>query len=105
MIINLTPHELNVYDADGNWKFNLAPTYPPARVEEDRGQIGEVAGVPIWFTSFGEVEDLPEPEEDTIYIVSRMVKDRVPLRDDVLCPGTAIREGSGKIVGCIGFSA
>jgi len=47
---------------------------------------------------------LPDSEEGIIYIVSRMVKDRVPDRPDVLVPGAPVRDAEGRIIGADGLS-
>ena len=54
--------------------------------------------------TFGDVQDLPEVTENTIFVVSRMVKDRVPNRTDVLVPGALVRDENGNIIGANGLS-
>jgi hypothetical protein len=55
-----------------------------------------------FITKYGEVTDLPEPEEGTIYIVSGMVAAAAP-RPDVMSPGTLVRDDQGKPMGCLGL--
>ena len=48
--------------------------------------------------------DLPDAQDDVVLIVSRMVKDRVPDRDDVVVPGVPFRDTDGKVIGAWGLS-
>lgn len=51
-------------------------------------------------TSYGDVENLPAPEPETIYVVSSIVAQRVPERNDVYIPNESVRDESGRIIGC-----
>lgn len=66
--------------------------------------VGEIDGAKVVKTIFGATTDLPETADDTILIVSRLVKDANPERTDLVCPGAAIRDEDGKVVGSDGFS-
>lgn len=94
-IINCTPHEVNIVNG---------PTIPPsgiiARVTATTVTIGEVDGIPVTTTAFGQVENLPEPEEGTIYIVSSLVAQRCRDRNDVFIPNESVRDENGRIIGC-----
>lgn len=50
-----------------------------------------------------EMNYLPAPEKDTLYVVSRELAQYLPNRLDILCPDTtkfgAIRDNTGKIIG------
>ena len=101
-IINLTPHVVNV----GTLAFKPEPK--PARVESVVTEIGSVTTeegiVHIVETHYGLVEHLPPKTPDVFYIVSRLVKDRLQDRDDVLVPGELNRDESGRITGCKNLS-
>ena len=95
--VNLTPHEIvfgvNVIPASGI----------VARVAS---KPGEELGNGLWTApQWGEVEALPAPEPETIYIVSALVAGRVGnTRDDIFSPGTgpadnAVRDPHGRIIG------
>ena len=91
--INLTPHAITL---------NNGTTFEPS---------GKVARVSTRFTAisddllchveYGEVENLPAPEEGTMYIVSAMVK-AATKRTDVVAPATGhplcVRNEKGQIV-------
>jgi hypothetical protein len=50
-------------------------------------------------TRFGEVFDLPDPQPDTIFVVSALVAQAVPERQDVVIVDDAIRDDQGRIIG------
>ena len=102
MFINLTPHALNVRKADGTF-LELPPSGMVARRSVERVVVGEIDGITVYATKFGELEGLPEPAEGTIYIVSALAAQACVDRTDVLVPGEAIRDKAGRIVGCNGL--
>ena len=106
-IVNLTPHTINLCGEDGSVKMSINPSEKIARVSQDTQVVDQIIsdgiGVIVTETVFGQVENLPEPKEGVIYLVSRLVKSRVPHRNDVLVPDTssesAVRDSEGRIVG------
>ena len=102
MLINLTPHTVTV------GSVVIKPTEPAARVSSTTTVVGVIAfddfEIEIIETHYGQVENLPEPNGKDSFIVSRMVKDRVPERNDVLVPGELVRDEEGRIVGCKNLS-
>ena len=102
-IINLTPHTINInrHQID---EIAIEPSGTIARCEEVRTQLKSVDQIPVDMVSYGAVENLPEPQEDTIYIVSQLVAAQVPERRDVYIPGKAIRDDAGRVIGCQGLS-
>jgi hypothetical protein len=107
--INLTPHVLNIYSVrDSEPVLTIAST-GFARAEEIVEQIAPVnldgTEVPVVRKAFAPtVNGLPEPQADTIYVVSFLTAQAVPDREDVFFPGEAVRDPSGKIIGCVGLS-
>lgn len=108
-IINLTPHEINVYDGDGNHIVDLPKpsedTIIP-RVSQKEELLGYIGDMPITRQVFGEVEGLPEEQLDiaVFYVVSRMVAQACPDRQDLLVPGPLVRNEQGQPCGCHGLS-
>lgn len=94
-LVNCTPHAINIIDG---------PTIPPsgivARVKATTVKVGDINGIPVTATMFGEVENLPEPEFGTIYIVSSLVAQARPDRDDLFIPNESVRDDQGRIIGC-----
>lgn len=103
MILNLTPHAVNVIRED-NTTLTIAPSGTVARVSQMREQIGEVEGIPINVSKFGEVVDLPEQQEGVFLIVSRLVISALPDREDLIVPDDLVRDDQGRIIGCRSFS-
>lgn len=99
---NCTPHSLNVLV--GEEVIDLAPTGIVPRCSQSEVTAGEVAGIPVTRQVFGEVIDLPEPEEGVFFVVSRMVAAACPERKDLLIPGPLVRDDEGRVVGCRGLS-
>ena len=99
-IINLTPHSITFCDPEGKPYLTVAPSGQIARVSATTVVTGELAGIPVTETKYGDVVGLPEAKEDTIYLVSTLVAQRVPERKDVFIPAESVRDVAGRIVGC-----
>lgn len=96
--VNCTPHDIMLNDGT---------VFPKS---------GNIARVSVDFTDFdadgiceqvfGEVEGIPEPQENTKYIVSLVVLGATD-RDDVVAPATGhpdvVRNDKGHIVSVAGF--
>lgn len=102
-IVNLTPHTINAVRKDGSVRA-IAPSGAVARCASTAVEVGEVEGIALYRTTFGEVIGLPAPEAGTVYIVSALVRAAVPTRADVLSPGELLRGPDGQPVGCKGLA-
>ena len=71
-----------------------------ARASSTRSQVALIDGIPINSTTFGDVENLPDPQEDTIYIVSVITAKACPDRNDVFITDDAVRDEEGRVIGC-----
>lgn len=91
-IINLTPHAINIINGDTTTKID--PSGTVARVSV---QVVATDNPMLYTQQYGDVQDLPAPQDNTIYIVSALVLARVPNRTDIYAPLTAqaIRNGRG----------
>ena len=96
-IVNATPHTIVI---NGN---SFPPCGKIARVEQNNILINTIDGIDIFKSVFGNVVDLPDKEEDTIYIVSALVRSACPGRKDVFSPADFIRDSAGNITGCKGL--
>ena len=90
-ILNLTPHEINIGTA------SIKPFGVVARVYVESisdGEFTTASGttIPISHSYYGDVENLPNPMPNTIYIVSALVASRVPTRSDVFYPCCMVRD-------------
>ena len=101
--VNLTPHTINVRLANGSFR-TIEPSGTVARVSSVTEVVKTIEGINIVKQTFGEITGLPEFEQDTYYIVSRMVKDRLTGYDNVLVPGAPIRDEKSVIIGADGLS-
>ncbi len=120
MIINCTPHDVAIYNTTDCYlqegglylredtdpqPFRVYPaSKEPARVYFAQGDPGMADGILVnrW-TPHG-ITGLPDPKPDAYYIVSKVLAQVCPEREDLIFPGTVVRNGSGDVVGCIGFS-
>lgn len=101
---NLTPYTLNIQLSNGEFATPLPPSSKgEARVAMSLTPNGMVGDVGTFIVEYGEITNLPEPEEDTIYIVSGMVEEALHDRPDVFSPGALIRDEHGRPVGCKGL--
>ncbi len=103
-IVNLTPHVLNFMpEGPDGPTVTIPPSGQVARCAVDRVQVDTVAvdgiTVPVNQTQFGAVTGLPDPQPDTIYIVSAVVAQAVPDRPDVFIVDDAVRDDQGRIIG------
>lgn len=103
-VVNLTPHAINV--VVGSHTIGYLASGTIARVASSQVIVGDINGIPVANTIWGDVIDLPAPQVDTIYLVSAMVLGALKgSRPDVYGPntGAAIRNDAGQIVGVPGF--
>lgn len=104
-IINLTPHDIVVM-ADGE-EIARFQSQGVARATMERVETGKMllgGRVPLYRRKCVGLEGLPQPQENTYYIVSGYVKSECPEREDVICPDTFLRDESGRILGCVDFT-
>jgi hypothetical protein len=104
-IINLTPHEVVVVGGNGEVLAKFPPSGQIARCAVTRTQTGNINGIPVSKSVMGEIQDLPGEEDDTVYIVSRVVAEAAKgMRYDLVIPDDAVRDDQGRIIGCRGFA-
>ncbi|MGW2320089.1 hypothetical protein [Streptomyces sp. NPDC001680] len=103
-LVNLTPHPVRLLAEDGTVLADLPPSTPPARRAEltdpDTLLVVSSATVPVVRLRHGPVENLPAPATGTAYVVSRLVADACPDRDDLLVPAQLVRDADGLPIGC-----
>jgi hypothetical protein len=103
-LVNLTPHPLCLMPGGPEGPtVTIPPSGIVARCATSRVQVDTVSldgvTVPVNKTEFGEVTGLPDPQEGTIYIVSSLVAQAVPDRQDVFIVDDAVRDEQGRIIG------
>ncbi|MFY9421935.1 MAG: hypothetical protein WAP91_02885 [Bacilli bacterium] len=80
------------------------PSSGVARVSVTSRIIGEVNGFPVRQNTYGEVVNLPDPEEGTVFVVSALVAQAAKDRKDLLVVDDTVRNEKGQIIGCRGFA-
>jgi len=102
-IINLTPHEVNIF-VKGQRALVLPASNDPVRLSEKIEQVGEINGIPLYRVQYVLDRPLPERQPDTFYVVSRLVKDHAPDRDDFIVPFQLERALNGAVIGSKSFA-
>lgn len=94
MILNYTPHEINIRLDDD--QEVIVPSSGSARVTQIPGEFLYLdGGVPIYGPSiYGETVGLPASQPGVQYLVSLMVAQALPNRSDLLVPGTGPADGA-----------
>lgn len=100
--VNCTTHEINVYNGQ-----TLVATFPPSgmvtRVSTFPSEVTTLyGGIQLFVNAYGPIVDLPAQKENTMYIVSAMVRS-ASSRTDLVSPGESIRNEQGQPIGCLGF--
>lgn len=98
--VNLTEHDVNLYLESG--VFTFKPEREVCRVDVKNKLVANHDGVLIMSVEYGEVQNLPEPEADVLFIVSGLARAACPNRFDLVSPGDLVRK-DGKVIGCRHF--
>lgn len=115
-VVNLTPHPITLYSRDGERVVGEIPMSDfVARVDTSASidfpvtlQLEDgtnIQNVPLLYQERDVMAELPEPKEGVYYIVSAMVMDTFPNREDLIMVNTtndrlgSIKDGRGKIKG------
>jgi len=102
-LVNCTPHAVMLHLADG-FIIGIEPSGIIARAKQTNVKVGELklegSSIPIVKAEYGEVTDLPEPQEDTLYIVSGLTAAAAPSRTDLVGTTDLVRDDEGRIIGC-----
>lgn len=121
-IVNATPHTIHILGKTGVTQDPKTKTYSAVKAEVEvlqtistsgivpRVQVSEqvgdaIAGIPTESLIYGEIENLPDPEEGIFYIVSSLVATaaKVKGRTDCLSPSKLVRDrdNSKEVLGCL----
>ena len=106
--VNCTSHPIdliNLYPEDGFQITKLPKAEFPCHVSTQLTKLSKTAeGIQLYKTTFGEVENVPKPAKNKIYIVSTIVKDALPDRNDLVVPAGVIHNSDGVIIGAASIS-
>ena len=105
-IINLTPHTVNIVDADGK-ELRSFVSEGIARAAQTSVVVGELDGIKLVKTTFVAPVDLPEASDGVYYIVSLATATAASSHgrttNDLLLTADRVRDAEGRIVGCRRF--
>lgn len=101
---NLTPHAVNIIGENNEVLATFEPTGIVARAAQTKELIETMMvnglEIPVYRSEFGKVENLPEPEVGTVFIVSALTAQACKGRNDVLITDNPVRDDAGRIIGC-----
>jgi hypothetical protein len=99
--VNLTRHTINELVTN----LSIPPSGLVARLNHTTSQTTELDGIPVYSKQFGEVQNLPDSEPNTYYIVSGIILDHAKTmgRTDCLAPAELVRNKDNQVIGCKGF--
>ena len=102
-LLNCTEHDVVI--TFGRKQFTIKPCGVCPRVESRTSIEGMVGAIPIMSVDLYGISDLPDKQEGTLLIVSRMVADAGQGlgRDDLVYPVNLIRDDKGRVVGAEGL--
>ena len=106
VLINCVPHDVHIIDQNGNYVSTSKKTQDPKpRIEQKFEMIGVLGdtGIPLYSRKRGKVENMPEPQPNTFYIVSGLVAQSFPEREDLLEVGELVRDEQGIVTNCVGL--
>jgi hypothetical protein len=101
--VNLTPHPIVLQNGDKRLEL---PSAGVARCSETSIDQPSLDGWPVYSYVYGPPVGLPDPEEGTYYVVSKLVMESLRgVRDDILAPdtGSTATRDRGNVVSVRGF--
>jgi len=126
MIMNLTPHAIDVYAPTAPDVVEATPagipSMRPVLTIQRSGEVARIAehvveehrlsprsgaeALPggIVFVEYGHVTDLPPVRDKVWYVVSLATALAVPGRPDLLVPWRQVRNAQGTVIGCRGLA-
>ena len=105
-IKNITPHTVVVFNADGSQSlFPPERDYPTPRVQRELELVELVGGVEVVTRGKAFTTGLPDPEDNTLFIVSSVVLSENRDRGDLLSPNDPVKDPHNPriLMGCRGF--
>lgn len=103
IIKNLTPHTVTVLNEDGS-ALATFESEGVARATQTTEKVGNIEGIPLVRTHFGEPVNLPEAEEGTYLIVSlataNAAREYGRTTEDLVLTCEPVRNAEGQIIGC-----
>ena len=95
MFVNLTPHDVVFKKVDGS--LETIKSSGVARVSTSFKVLRVVRGIVFGETAYGEITGLPDPQPDTLFIVSLPLLKAAPDRHDLVAPNDCVRNELGLV--------
>ena len=103
IIKNYCPHSINILKNDIVIEY---PSLGIARCVSSSKYLKTIDGINIYKMSYGEVIGLPKPEENTVYIVSKIVAEAMKeTRNDLLIVNETVKDQNNVILYCKSLSS
>ena len=93
--VNLTPHDVVFKKIDGS--LETIQSSGVARVSTSFKVLRVVRGIVFGETTYGEITGLPDPQPDTLFIVSLPLLKAAPDRTDLIAPNDCVRNEQGLV--------
>jgi len=113
-IINLTPHDLVIYDKNTDIReiIKRIKTSGMASIISIREKSKIVFDYPMTVPTIKKVINLPAAKDNVLYFVSNMIRTALPNRIDLISPSSnresiddIVRDDEGKILGLRAFDS
>lgn len=106
MIVNCTKQDIMVINPDGE-RFNIPPSgiIPWIEIEKElvaEVEVGQGVIVPIYRERLVNLQNIPDEEDGTWYIVSAKIADYLPEREDFIVPNL-LKDSRGRALGITSF--
>jgi hypothetical protein len=99
---NLTAHPVTILGERDS--VVLPGSSSPPRITDQIVRSSSVAvgqlDIPVREITAGRVLGLPEPHDDVLYVVPRIIAAACPDRRDLVVPFEDIRDHDGRVIGC-----
>ena len=108
-VVNLTPHAVTILGSEGELIAKIESS-GNARSKQESSPIGLLDNIPLFQTFYGAPIDLPDPEDGTILIVSKITADAAKQvgrsTDDLYIVFDTVRDPANpsNILGCRGLA-
>ena len=100
-IVNLNKHAVSGLVNNEVVTFPACEQGKECRVSVTSKEVERVPGMKCVETTYGQVENVPEPQEGVVFIVNMIVLDRLPHRKDLIAPDSgpsAVRNEKGQVL-------
>lgn len=107
-IVNLTPHRIVLFLGGEKIIYSSSKKRAICRVRSKQVKLKTINKIPLRHITYLDTELLPEPKQDTYYLVSLVVAQNNKDRKDLICPDTSpssvVRDEDGRMLGVTGFA-